>query len=267
MNLNKIIKSLVKKWLPDPVLRFLKGQFYGWSGNYENWQNALSKCSGYNSPLILKKVRDASLKVKLKEFPYERDTVVFDHIEYSYPVLSALMWIAAMNKGVIKVLDFGGSLGSSYYQNIHLLKSLPGVKWCIVEQAAFVEVGISEFQTDNLNFYYTIDDCLMENKIDVCILSSVIQYLEKPYALLNQLKSTEIKYILVDRTPFINGSNRITIQKVHPSIYNAKYPCWFFNRNEFKDFMLKDYELILEFDALDKANIRSEFKGFLFGKT
>ena len=74
----------------------------------------------------------------------------------------------------------------------------------------------------------------------------------------------QMKYIIVDRTPFIEGDDRITIQKVHPSIYNATYPCWFFNKKKFIEYLSKAYELILEFDALDKANIASEFRGFLF---
>ena len=94
--------------------------------------------------------------------------------------------------------------------------------------------------------------------------SSVLQYIEKPYELLEQIKLKGIKYILIDRTPFIKGKDRITIQKVHPKIYKARYPCWFFNKSKFLKSFIDKYELIMEFESLDKANINSEFRGFIF---
>jgi len=258
------IKNEIKKFLPELVIRYLSGLFYGWSGNYANWEEARIRCSGYDSPEIIAKVRESALKVRNGEFPYERDSVLFDSIQYSYPLLASLLWMAGRNNGKINVLDFGGSLGSSYYQNINFLKSVADINWCIVEQAKFVQIGQKEFQNDILRFFSSVDDCIVSYNIDVFILSSVIQYLESPYKLLENIISRRIKYILIDRTPFITGKDRITIQKVHPQIYKAKYPCWFFNLQYFRKFMSEKYNLVLEFDAIDKANIRSEFKGFLF---
>lgn len=257
-------KSLIRRIIPGPVLKYFTGFFYGWSGNYPDWNTAKQKCSGYDSPVILEKVRQSALKVRRGDLPYERDSVVYNQIQYSYPLLAGLMWISARNKGNLNVLDFGGSLGSSYYQNLPFLLTLESVNWSIVEQPDFVRAGREDFSEDNLHFYYSVDDCLKERKIDVCLLSSVLQYLENPIDLLNLLKQRRIPFIILDRTPFINDKDRITIQKVHPAIYKAKYPCWFFNKNKLINFMMPEYNLILEFDALDKANIRSEFKGFIF---
>ena len=60
--------------------------------------------------LILGKVLEATLKVKNGEAVYERDLVLFDHIEFYWPVLSGLMWVAARNNGRLNVLDYGGTL-------------------------------------------------------------------------------------------------------------------------------------------------------------
>jgi putative methyltransferase (TIGR04325 family) len=260
------IKLILKRIIPVPILNFITGFFYGWRGNYKTWSEAQKKTSGYASPNILEKVKQATLKVKNGNAVFERDSVIFNKIEYSYPVLSALMWIAAQNKGKLNILDFGGSLGSSYYQNKQFSDSLPELNWCIVEQTNFVQEGLQNFSDEKLHFYYTIDECLSKNNIDIILLSSVLQYIEKPYELLEQIKSKRIKYILIDRTPFIKGKDRITIQKVHPKIYKAKYPCWFFNESKFINSIINDYNIIMEFDALDRANIQSTFKGFLFNK-
>jgi putative methyltransferase (TIGR04325 family) len=255
---------LLKRLLPQSFLRALTGLFYGWHGNLPSWEDACNRCSGYNDPLILEKVKIAALKVRDGQAAYERDSVTYSEVQYSYPLLSGLMWIAARNNGRLNVLDYGGSLGSSYYQNKKLLDSVREVEWCVVEQPGFVELGVKYFTTDCLKFFNNIDECFKSVKIDVVLLSSVLQYLKDPYLVLEHIKSEKVNHIIIDRTPFIRGDDRITIQKVHPSIYHATYPCWFFNKIKFLSFLRKEYELILEFDALDKANIPSEFKGFIF---
>jgi putative methyltransferase (TIGR04325 family) len=256
-------RSLTKKILPPFVSKHLSGIYFGWHGNYPSWHSAREKCTGYDSEKILDKVRTSLLQVKNGNALYERDSVLFNTLQYSYPLLSGLMWIAARNKGKLNVLDFGGSLGSSYFQNKRFMDSLKDINWCIVEQPAFVRTGIEDFATDKLHFFNTIDDCLKSFRIDVVLFSSVLQYLEEPFKVIEQVKSMHIENIIIDRTPFISGKDRITIQKVRPRIYKASYPCWFFNKEKFVSLLTKDYEMILEFDALDEANISSEFKGFI----
>ena len=265
MNLKKL-KETVKRILPYRVTGFLTGLFYGWHGNYSTWEEAKKRSSGYNSRLILDKVSNSAGKVRDGIAAYERDSVIYNEIQYSFPVLSGLLWIAAQNNSSLNVLDFGGAFGSSYYQNKKFLDAIRELHWCVVEQPEFVENGLQNFSTDRLHFFYTIDDCVKKYNIDIILLSSVLQYLDEPFKLLDNIISQSIKYLIVDRTPFIVGDDRITIQKVHPSIYSATYPCWFFNKSNFLSYLCKEYELMLEFDALDKANISSDFKGFLFRK-
>lgn len=261
-----MFKNNFKKLVPDRMKRFMTSIFYGWYGNYASWNDAKIKSSGYDSTVIVDKVKASLSEVKEGSASYERDSVLFNEVQYTFPVLSALMWIAARNRGKLNVLDFGGSLGTTYYQNKLFLDSLPDINWCIVEQPGFVQAGRESFEDEKLHFYYSIEECLKLFEIDVVLLSSVLQYLEKPFRLLDQIKAEEIEYLIIDRTPFIMGHDRITVQKVHPKIYSGSYPCWFFNEEKFISELTTDYKLILEFDALDKANISSKFKGFIFQK-
>jgi len=264
--LRKNWKKTIKELIPPLSLRLSRGLFYGWHGNYISWSKAIDKCAGYDSQTILEKVRISTLKVKEGFAVYERDSVLFDTIEYSFPLLAGLMWISARNNGKLNVLDFGGSLGSTYFQNKAFLDSLSDVNWCIVEQPGFVKTGIEFFENDKLHFFYSVEECLKSFEIDVIIFSSVLQYLEEPFALLDQIKSTAINNMIIDRTPFIKGDDRITIQKVNPNIYRGSYPCWFFNKRKFISRITSEYKVVLEFDALDKANIPSEFKGLILQK-
>jgi putative methyltransferase (TIGR04325 family) len=257
-------KSLLKRIFPNAAIRFLFGLFYGWHGNYTSWALAKSTCTGYDSNNILEKVKESTLKVKNGEAAFERDSVAFDKMEYSYPFLSALMWVAAQKGGKLNVLDFGGALGSSYFQYNKFLDAIKGYKWCVVEQQNFVNEGQLTFKNETLNFYHSIDECVSENKIDVVILSSVLQYLKSPYELLETIYLKNIDFVLIDRTAFFEKPDRITIQKVNPSIYKASYPCWFFNKQKFLDFMQTKYDILLTFNSKDWSNVKSEFLGFLF---
>ena len=259
-------KSILRDFLPPALKRLLTGIFYGWRGNFPTWDEAIQESGGYDSPEILEKVKKSSSMVKNGSAIFERDSVLFENIEYSFPLLSGLLWIANQNNGKLNVLDFGGSLGSSYFQNKFFLDSLNDVQWCVVEQTGYVKAGKEGFEDEKLHFFNTIEDCLNKNDIDTVILSSVLQYLEEPYSLLEKIRLKGIKYIIIDRTPFVKGKDRITVQKVKPSIYSGSYPCWFFNKDKFLANLTEEYKLLFEFDALDEANIKSEFKGFLFQK-
>ena len=92
--------------------------------------------TGYDGPAILAKTREAGLKVKRGEAAYERDSVLFDQVEHSFPLLAGLLRAALSQQGELVVLDFGGALGSTYLQCREFLTPLKRLVWCIVEQPA-----------------------------------------------------------------------------------------------------------------------------------
>mgnify|MGYP005852803247 CR=1 FL=1 len=187
----------------------------------------------------------ATLKVKHGEAAYERDSVLFAEIEYAWPMLSGLMSAAARNGGRLNVLDFGGALGSSYFQNRKFLQTLLDVRWNVVEQFHYVEAGRKHIQDKQLRFYQTIEECISENQPNVILLSSVLQYLASPIELLGKLNKVGASYLIIDRTPFsANGTDKLTIQKVPADIYSASYPMWIFSLSEFKQFLEVNWRLM-----------------------
>lgn len=220
---------------------------------------------GYDSTTILNKVKDALLKVKNGEAVYERDSVIFDEIEYSWPLLAGLMWITAQNEGRLSVLDFGGSLGSTYFQNRTFFKNLKRVEWNIVEQDNFVKAGKENFQSEELKFFNSIEELMSVSRIHIALLSSVLPYIRSPYELIQKIMDLKIDFIIFDRMPMLEGDqDRITVQKVLPEIYVASYPSWFFSEPKFLEFMGREYKLIEQFKCVDKANVDSVFKGYIF---
>jgi putative methyltransferase (TIGR04325 family) len=266
---NEILKSIFKYTTPPIILKMVHmlqpSSKYGFHGNYKTWEQAKNASSGYDAKAILEKVKLASLKVKENENTYERDSVLFSEPQYSWPVLAALLWIASRNKGILNVLDFGGSLGSSYFCMKKFLSKLDGFTWSIVEQHHFADCGKQLFENEVLKFYKDIKVCIGKQAPTVFHCSAVLQYLEKPYDLLNELFFHKIPFLLFDRTPFmLSDKDSLTIQKVPPSIYKASYPAWFFSRERFLGVLEKRYSLIAEWDSQDASNIPATFKGFLF---
>lgn len=261
------IRSFAKK-IAYPAARALYRRMAAgarFSGNYASWEEAVKHSTGYCSPLIIERVTEAALKVKRGEAVFERDSVLFDEIQYSWPVIAGLMWIAAQKDNRLSIVDFGGSLGSSYFQARNFLADLRECRWSIVEQKHFVDTGRKHFEDGRLRFYETLDECTTKERPDAVLLSSVLQYLPKPYAFLEDIVRREFSFIIVDRTPFfLKDRDRLTVQKVPASIYPASYPAWILNLGRFQAAMKESYDLVAGFDALDRANIPAEFKGFIY---
>lgn len=261
-----IVKSLIPPMLINIVRKFTNNK-YGWKGNYLTWQDARSAATGYDADEILLSVKDSLLKVKNGEAVYERDSVLFDEIHYSWPLLSGVL-LSSINSGKISVLDFGGSLGSTYFQNKKFLDLIESVSWSIIEQNDFVNVGREYFEDERLKFFYTVDKCMENEQPNILLLSSVMQYIEKPYELLTEILSNSFEYIVIDRTPFgVDNVERIKLQIVHPKIYDASYPCWFFSQSIFISFIIShNYKLIEQFASNDGESDGCQFMGMIFKK-
>ena len=272
--MNATLKALAKEWLPPAVVKTLRTRT-PWRirlrGEYPTWSAAEAVSTGYSSASILEKVREATLKVRSGEAVYERDSVLFDRIEYSWPALAALMWSAAINRGRLSVLDFGGSLGSGYFQNRKFLAQVGEVRWGVVEQPHYVECGRKEIGDDRLHFFETIDACVNAIAPDTVLLGGVIQYLESYKSILRELTAFKPRVIVVDRT-FVNAddTDRIYVQDVPSVVYEASYPCYSISEPSLIAYLDQlGYELIADFDAGEFPAVEatgSVFKGYIFSR-
>jgi putative methyltransferase (TIGR04325 family) len=210
-----------------------------WEGEFFTWKDATEYATGYDSSYILDQCRKALIKVKLGEAIFERDSVIFESIQYNWPLISGIAKARIENGKKLNVIDFGGSLGSLYYSLIKFFDSKEIERWSIIEQENFVECGRKDFEDETLRFYENIESCINENDPNLVILSSVLQYIENPYELLSNLFSLNVEYILIDRTAFINRNEDCISNQVVPS-YQAKIQHWFFSFPKFQR-LVKSY--------------------------
>lgn len=244
-----LIQKISNDWLPPIVKRFLKRKLVQRTSQYRdgisNWDDAKLIATGYDAANILDAVLESTLKVRGGQSAFERDSVTFDRVQYSWLVSVGLMWTAASNRGKLNVLDFGGALGSSYFQNKLFTDTLPSVRWNIVEQNHYVAAGKKFIEDGKVHFYSSIEDCLNETTPNIILLSSVLQYLPHPEVVMSELDKLNASIMVIDRTPFIDGEvGLIVVQEVPKSIYSASYPMHIFPLDRFEREILQNWNIV-----------------------
>ena len=245
MKCKKIIKSL----LPHGIIELLnKNNSWEYSGIYQDRMSAKCHASGYEAKNIIKKVFEATQQVIAGKACYERDSYLFYEKKYHYPLISCLYRIAMENNSEVHVLDFGGALGSSFWQNKDMLQGvIKNFSWHIVEQENFYEASQSLVYDAPLFFHRTIEEALNSvKKINVVLLSGVIQYLDELESILKQFEN--IDYIIIERHPeFIDRTQPVfTVQYVKEPIYDGSYAIKIWGKGELKNALTKNCNLINE---------------------
>jgi putative methyltransferase (TIGR04325 family) len=234
---NPRLKRWIADWVPPHLRRLLRGttadNAVRYSGDFRTWDEARRHSLGYDGPAIVERVKEATLKVERGEAAYERDSVLFERVEHSYPLLA------------------GGSLGSTFFQCRPLLEGAASLRWSVVEQPIFAACG-RYFESEQLHFFDDLQSCLATESPDIALLSSVLPYVETPHALLETVAQA-VPRVLIDRTPLWSTlPDRLTVQSVPASIYGfpTSYPAWILNRERLLDHFSRGFRIVFEFDAL-----------------
>ncbi len=260
------------------ILSKIKGRILGrptkqhsnfWQGDYGSWSDAVSDSEGYASDNIFQKSKEAYLQVLKGEALFERDSVLFHQPDYNYPLIAALSHAAADLKK-LKILDFGGSFASSYYQNKRFMDALE-VDWYVVDQPQFVNFGKKNTKPP-VQFFESLEEVMKTGEVNVLLLSSVLPYLESPYNMMESFLTFDIPYLIIDRNPFCTcHTDLLTVQTVPETIYKGRYPAWFFNESKLLTFVEQKYEMISTFEPYPGYTIPlgehvGYYKGFFLKK-
>ncbi len=260
-----LARTVPKRLLPDALKQRLRARF-GWRwfrGEYQTWAEARAASSGYDDGAIVQKVLAATLEVKAGHAAFERDGVLFPTPEVDRPLLTRLQEISRTRQARLSVLDFGGSLGASYWRHRAHLPTGDKLLWDIVEQPGFIAAGQQHLADTPLRFFPDVTSAEKHGTHDVLLCSCVLQYLENPFAELHEWSRHPIPFVLLNNLPLHAEPDRLTVQHVPPSIYPASYPVWFFNRAAFLHRVAADYEVMEEFES----EAQWPWRGSLFQST
>ncbi|MEO7412909.1 MAG: methyltransferase, TIGR04325 family [Opitutaceae bacterium] len=233
-----------------------RGNHRWFRGPYQNWAEAERASSSYADPRILEKVLRATLAVREGKAAYEQDSVLFSEPACEFPLLAALLHVAARNEGRLRVLDFGGSLGSTYWRHRAWLPAGPLLRWTVVEQGHFAEAGSRHLESDTLRFQSSFEEAVVAADADVFVASTSLQYLRSPREFIAGVLRQRFPYLLFHNLPLRDDlTDCIMVQDVPPEIYPASYPVWFFNRLSFLELFADGYDLFASYPSTAVWNV------------
>jgi putative methyltransferase (TIGR04325 family) len=232
--------------------------------SYSSWEEAAATCTGYQEKSIANQVLNSSRLVRDGVYVYERDGVVFDEIQYSWELLSALLGTPRQETS-LRVLDWGGSLGSTYRQNRDLLHAAGlEVHWTVLEQPHLVEIGSNEFTNPELSFISDVNS-IADEKFDVVLFASSICYLEFPKEAIKAAVKLRPSRIIFDRTPHSKThKDLVGVQKVGRGIYRASYPIRSFAEGSLAQIIGDTYCLVSEWESNLQPDPQTVAKGLVF---
>jgi putative methyltransferase (TIGR04325 family) len=128
----------------------------------------------------------------------------------------------------------------------------------VVEQPHFVAAG-REFADDELSFFPTLSAALATGTVSTLLCSGVLQYVEKPDAILREAAQARVQHVVLDRVSFaVDGRERLVVQRP-PVELGGAYPCRLFSRERLLAPLGASYRVCTEWPALD------DYPGATFG--
>ena len=202
-NAQRKLMSIVLFLKQLPLLRKIKTFFapsrLHLEGSFSSFHEAEKNCSGYSDSIVLDKVYSAVKDVLNGYGTYERDGTVFSprpkNLRLTHIFKSILQEYSI-------IVDYGGGLGGSYINHRDIIPET--VDYYVVEQPNFVERGRQLASDFNLPLTFSSSLSNIPNKIDLVILSGLLQYVPNPYSILSEVLILSPQYLLIDRTSFSN---------------------------------------------------------------
>jgi len=207
--INLTRKHLIKtiRQVIGPVYRLVIPNQLRLGGPYSSYLEAISYATGYDSPVIASKVEEATRAVLEGRGAYERDGTVFQ--VRPYLKINQILKNLVTPKTVIA--DFGGGLGGLYINSPELFPL--GCRRIVIEQTSMVYTGRRITEEYDLAIDFIDSNSQAIPKLDVLVLSSVLQYLEKPWAVVEWLiQSSNPEVVILDRTAIRRGESQWHIQ-------------------------------------------------------
>jgi putative methyltransferase (TIGR04325 family) len=208
--------------LPEPLKIGLRGTLAPIIGFRvtKNWESAVSGSSGYQSPKTISTI-EGSDPVVTKSI-IKHDFLGSRYLQVASAILSGLNPEKFKSGTPIHVLDIGGGLGEYFFL---LQQNLPNLKfeWLILETPALCELAkTKQIATPDVSWTDSLIDS--SGTFDIVLLSSVIQYVEKPFALI-EMAMQKAPLLIFNRLPLsTNAHNLVCIQR--PGLLETKgsYP-------------------------------------------
>jgi putative methyltransferase (TIGR04325 family) len=145
-------------------------------------------------------------------------------VAYPSSLLPFLAATICQGQGDVRILDFGGALGYTYYPVIAALPDAQHVEYHIVDTALIVRLGSQMFAEDERVSFHESLPIRLED-VDIVHIGSSLQYVEDWQGTLEMLAAYGAPRFLFTDLPAGDIPTYVSLQ----NYYESKIPCWFFN--------------------------------------
>lgn len=223
-------------------------------GPLTSWAEAEALATGWESPAIVDKTLALSLKMRDGEIAFQQDTLVHERVTYS-PTILAFLARASATGTPLDIIDFGGSLGTNYYQNRAIIapaEARGSLKWRVVELPKTVALGRKHFANETLRFYDDWQSAADEAHDPKMLFTGSFQCVPDPLTLLDEVAGRHIPLIAFDRLLVSPAAaHEVYVQRPPARYYAATMPVWCFSRSAFEaEMAARGYDLIAEFEQV-----------------
>lgn len=206
---------LIKDYLPPVVTKSIRA-IKNKRKIYRTFHDALKDCKtkGYDSNALAEMIF-----AKTKNYRDSFKTQTSKNLSTSESFLAAS--IAKINQSKIKVLDFGGALGTHYF---FIRNFFPDIEfdWSIIEMPALVQKG-QLLEEPKLKFYefehFNTQD---KQSFDLVLTSGAIQHVPQPDETIQFLLSVHAKWLIFLRGGFSYDPNHFWV--IHKTWYRDNGP-------------------------------------------
>lgn len=266
--MSTLLKILAHAVVPKGVRRWLRHRF-GWRwmrGDHASWHDAQRAAETLGGAAPVERVIDAARAVRRGRGAWDRDGVVFERPSVHEPLFDSLRRIAAAERGRLVLVDFGGGLGSTWWQHRDALSAAGFTEWRVVELPALAAAGRREFAGGGLSFYELLDEAFEDGRPAAVLFSSVLQYLPLPYEVLGDVLKRRVPHVILDRVGYVRGNrDKLVVQHTPPTLGGGASPCWLFSRTALFNPFAGGYRLVAEWsDDFDQVDGSADYRGAWF---
>ncbi|WP_413988226.1 methyltransferase, TIGR04325 family [Labrys okinawensis] len=182
-----------------------------------------------------------------------------------YPVM---FWLQKLIRDDSVVFDYGGNVGTCFYNFQRYLAYPPRMRWIVCDVPAVAAAGAAIARDEGATQLSFTTDFEGLEETDIFLASGVLQYIEDPVRSLREAAKRP-RHVLVNRTSVRESETVVTLQSIGTSFC----PYYLFNRKEFlSKFTDLGYRLVDEWKnpglgcripAHSKYNL-DQYSGFYF---
>jgi putative methyltransferase (TIGR04325 family) len=151
-----------------------------------------------------------------------------DRIHHMQPTAYApFFWLSNLLREGTTIIDYGGSIGLSYYSYVRRRKLPLGARWIVVEVPHLVAAGKKAAQQENAPQLEFVSDLASTPPGDILLSAGTLQYIEGSVpGVLENLPALPA-HLLLNKLPLTKGQAYWTLQNFGPAVspyrvYNAK---------------------------------------------